>query len=308
MNSSLPPGITERRPKFDIDEDSWSSADSALKTLCISQSDLSIRWHLNKFYPGEKAEFSRLGSQEIDGRHYDVYESKAGATNREYWMDVNYWYGRGLDMSPKRSLPPPGKNVTALELFAGPSASNFPLTSEQLESSRDYLSQFDVQFSIWSSNNFSHAVATPPKMVGESPTILTTAVRQYLDEDLPLLHGFRFIAPFVAHQIYHLLIREISNYHTELKADYYRPEPGVECIDFDWLPSDSPADDFWNYMLAAHKPGAFSVDGEKYALLFSTKSIISDGYVSGKELYQALQRMRIAKADKDQLRELFDDT
>lgn len=287
--------------------ESWSGPDSALSTLCITQSDLSIDWHLNKFYPGEKSAFSRLGSREIDGRHFDVYEGKAGSTNREYWMDVSYWYGRGLDMSPKRSLPPPGEIKTVLDFFAGPSASNFPLTSEQLEASRDFLSQFEVRFATWSSNQFSHAVATPPLVAGESPTIFATAVRKYIDEDLPFLHGFRFIAPFVAHQIYHLLIGEISDYHTELKADYYRPEPGVECIDFDWLPSDSPANDFWNYMLTAHKPGAFSVDGEKYALIFSINSIISDGYVSGDELYQALQKMRIAEADKKPLLEFFDD-
>ena len=290
----------------DIRKDSWSDSQSALRTLCISQANLSIAWHLERFYSIAKPDFSRVGSQEVEGRHYDVYEASLGGEKRQYWMDVSYWYGRGLDLSPKRDLPMPGSTTPVSELFSGVSRNALPIKDEPLQFIADYDPPWNVRFGTFSSDQLSRTVATT-LIVGGQVTILATAVRRYLAEDLPLLHGFRFIAPFIAHQIYHLLAEgRISPLEMKPKADYYVPIPGKDCIDFDWPAESTPANDFWAYMLSNHRPEAFSSEDERNAMLFAMRSADELGLISGRELFDSLSAMRISQSDKVALTGLFD--
>jgi hypothetical protein len=84
----------------EIDREAWSTPGNALRTLCVSQADWAIHWHLREHYKSQEPKFLRRGLQRINGRPYDVYDAVTPNGPREYWMDVSYWFGRGLILEP----------------------------------------------------------------------------------------------------------------------------------------------------------------------------------------------------------------
>jgi len=285
--------------------DSWSRADNALRTLCITQADWSIRWHLHHHYGITTPEYERRGSKHVGDQRFDVYEALIPSGRREYWMNVSYWSGHGIQMEPTRlNTPPPGLSMTVLEFLGESEVSNLPFNDDYMERIRRPLGEIGLQFAAYASRQHYNNVAQI-LFDDDVPTVYTTAVRRFLADSLPLFHGFRFVKPFLMHQVMHLL------YHanpalTEVKpkSNYVLPVPGVDCVSFTPAVHETPAGDFWNYMLWAHRPGAFESEIERMILTASARTAVAGEFVKLVELVDALECLDVHGGDGEVLRAL----
>ena len=161
--------------------DSWSRADNALRTLCITQADRSIRWHLKHHYGITQPEYERRGSEGVGDQYFDVYEASIPGGRREYWMNVSYWYARGFQMQASRlNAPPPGIPTTVLAFLGDSELSNLPFYDDYRERIRKPLGEIGLRFARYASRQYYNNVAlvllmmtcrlcTPRPCVGFSP-------------------------------------------------------------------------------------------------------------------------------------------
>ena len=299
------PGECQKPAMQPIKVDSWSTPDNALRTLCITQADWAIRWHLTNHYGVDEPEYQRQGAVHKNGEPFDVYLAAIPGGSREYWINVSYWYGRGILMEPGRlNAPVPGNLTNAVDFFGGYELQILPFNESFLESVQKPLRQIGVRPASYSSEQLFDNVAFITAEAGQ-PVVQFTVVRRFLSESLPLLHGFRFVKPFIVHQIMHLLVGEDTR-RTEAipRPDYAKPRPGTDCVPFTPPELETPANDFWKYMLSAHKPRAFESEPEQRILVGSAMTAISEGFVTGAELADALHGLNVTGPDGEILRDL----
>lgn len=291
--------------KEPIETVSWSRPDNALRTLCITQADWSIRWHLEHRYGVTTPEYERHGLQHVNDRAFDVYEAALPEGRREYWMDVSYWFGRGLLLQSSRlDAPAPGEETSIGEFFGLEQIRNLPFHPEALPQVSALLDQMALRFAGYSSQQFYNRVAgmqlEPGRLVIEA-----TAVRQFLADSLPLFHGFQLLKIFLIHQAMHRIARADPG-PTEVtpRADCAVPMPGMDCVQFTPHAQETPAHDFWHYMLWSHRPGAFESESERKILTQSAATGMCSGFLKPEELVAALNDLNVGGADGEALREL----
>ena len=295
-----------RRPAMvPIDVDSWSRPDNALRTLCITQADWAIRWHLANCHGVFMPEYERRGLQQVDGERYDVYEAAIPGGRREYWMNVSYWFGRGLLIGANRfDAPSPNEEATLGECFGPEQTQNLPFQPEALPQVIELLNHTALRFCGYSSQQFYNNVSGM-RMEPGRVVIEATAVRRFIADSLPLFHGFLFLKPFLVHQAMHVIVRTDPRL-TEVSpiADYAVPVPGEHCVQFTPYPQETPAHDFWHYMLWSHRPGAFETEAEQKSLTFSAATAFLSGFLKPHELVAALDDLDVRGADGEVLKDL----
>ena len=221
-------------------------------------------------------------------------------------MNVSYWHGRGILLEPGRqNVPPPGQSTTVLEFLGESQLRNLPFTESFMEPLRHRLGQIRLDFARYASRQLSNTVAVT-LLEDDVPTVRAAAVREFITDSLPLFHGFSFVKPFLMHQVMHLLCREHGDHasaEVKPRANCV-PVPGLDCVPFTPAVNETPASDFWNYMLWAHRPGAFESEVERALLEVSARTAMASKFVSCQELVDALELLDVRDSDGEALRAL----
>ena len=81
----------------------------------------------------------------------------------------------------------------------------------------------------------------------------------------------------------------------------------MDSVSFTPAVHETPAGDFWNYTLWAHRRGAFESEIERTILTVSARTAVASEFVTRAELVDALERLDVKGSDGEILRALAPD-
>ena len=258
-----------------------TSYETALKIMCVHNEYI---WKESLVAKNPNLVFKERFSERKNGKNYDtwIFINKDSEEKTVFYFDISGFFGRG-DIILKSSflnLPPPNAPLSLGELL-GKEGEWFINVAKEVSVD---LSNLKIVFKQYSSDMLSQYVAFFDPRVN---SLLVTPVRCYLSDDFPILHGFYFYRLMIEHQIQHLLDKyDAAETEVVKTADYFKPVPGKDCVDFMPLEPYNYANDLINYTFYTHSPSAFEKEEEKRAFgsslhygfrssLFSLNEILS---------------------------------
>ncbi|MBU0680739.1 MAG: hypothetical protein KKD73_04885 [Proteobacteria bacterium] len=234
-----------------------------IKAMTITQPNVYFG---HKF--GSELKYERLGSFKENNRYFDKYSYIHPDTNKEVVVcfDVTSFYGRGQIIQeqikfdfPKLNEPCPVQDLFGVDFIRD------SIGISLVRGIREDVESTKITFKNFSSDMISKHVAI---YIKNSHEIQVAPVRCYLDK-YPVLHGFNFYKLFIIHQLYHIKrMYDTSETETKIIPDYYEPVVGEDCVNFTPLPAYNFINDFLNYILWTHKPGAFFSEEERNAFSY----------------------------------------
>lgn len=228
------------------------SIEAALPIMCITNEYL---WKDYILSCDPTLTFMTQANTSMEHRHFDVLSFLSKSTGKEidFYFDISSFYGKGDTYPPELDVPTPGQLLTLPQLLG---REGDYLISVLKKDDID-LSSAKVVFKQYSSEMLSRYVAI---WYQNKNLIQITPIRAY-DEgtDIPILHGYNFWRLMFEHQLQHA-IDAYNSVATEIdiKADYYKPIIGQDCMQFTPQSEYNFANDLINYTFITHKPAAFN--------------------------------------------------
>lgn len=269
--------------------------EEAYPVMCITNEYL---WRDYILSAEPNLQFSLQSLMEKDGRYYDILSFTDPSQDKElcFFFDVSAFFGKPGIILPQGDLPMPARAFLLPEIFGEAGQSMIDLAREVGID----CSTSTVTFKPYSSKMVSQYVAI---WYHHNNNFDVTPIRDYTKPfGVPVLHGFRFWRLMFLHQFQHVLNwHDVASTEVEVKGNYYKPTPGIDCIAFTELPPFSFANDLLNHTFYTHKPQAFNATEELNALGTTLYHGFAKGLFTYEEILFAIRSARLEQPNEDAL-------
>ena len=240
-----------------------------------------------------------------DGQPHDriSFRDENTGETKEAVFNVSPFFGKTLLFKvyewdyPTPDLPMPIKDILEYEespyfRFYKPSDTNF--------------NDITLTFKTYSSEMVGSRIVYYDPVESE---MLVTTIRTYIKQlDIPILHSYVFYRMFIEHQLVHNnMSHDARETEVAFQADYFKPNPGVDCESFTPLPGYNFANDLLNYTFYTHKPGALYEHVEQQAFLASIFFGLSKNSFKIPELLEGIQKAKLESKLTKKLEKLIKD-
>jgi hypothetical protein len=229
----------------------------------------------------------------IDSKHYDVfdYESTDELTKKlQLYYDVDAFFGKNLIVPPHLDIPDRGSPMTVAEFSQCEN-----LTCDTILKIFDIdIRKINLEFKQYSSDMVGQHVAD---ITPERNKILVAPVREYHKEtSLPIFHGYFVTRMMVDHKVQHLFDDyDFLKTENKLKGDYFCPQIGRDCMQFEPLPAYNYANDLLNYTFYSHIQNAFNEIEEICAFIASLHVAFDYGLFEPQEIIEKIKLSQVGE-------------
>jgi hypothetical protein len=251
-------------------------------SLTISQAKITIPSIINSILPNSS--FKRIGTVEQKNKLYDKYQIEKDGKQLDFFEDITSFYGRGKIIPNLFELDVPQFDLAySLKNFL---ENNFEKLNKVALSRNINLNTIRVVFKPASSDMISNHIATYIQAKNE---ILVTPFKEYNSLfDYPILHSYNLYKLFILHEVVHLVYGYDFKCIAQIKGDVSETIIGKDCIQFTPLQERTFANEFINYLLWSHKPGAFENKHEILAFVNCVFFGIQSNLFTLKELRESV--------------------
>ncbi|MDX8380352.1 MAG: hypothetical protein R8K48_10015 [Gallionella sp.] len=213
---------------------------------------------------GESVDYQHLKNVVIDGKNYAICEviHPHKPEVEHFYFDTSAYQDRAYPIAEieRLNLPLPDAPIPLSEFLPDSELALYPWQDKtQL---KQWLAEITLVSKAHASSQIQRSVAA---YYWDDHRLVISPVRDYTEDDIPVLHGFHFYKLFILHQLIHKAEAHDKNEtetHFWLNTTKEMPQSGVDCIQFTPLTPFNFAHDVVNYTLWTHQLNAFSHPAE----------------------------------------------